>query len=58
MSDEDWVLDEADRQEGDSGGVEGLKERYWIRFLKGMVTDCNTSSNTSIRRRPWQISAV
>jgi hypothetical protein len=31
-------------QEGDSVGVRGLKERYWIRFLKGMVTDRNTTS--------------
>jgi hypothetical protein len=30
-------------QEGDSVGVRGLKERYWMRFLKGMVTDRNTT---------------
>jgi hypothetical protein len=29
-------------QEGDSVGVRDLKERYWMRFLKGMVTDRNT----------------
>jgi hypothetical protein len=33
-----------DGQEGDSGGVKGLKERYWMRFLKGMVMDRNTFS--------------
>jgi hypothetical protein len=37
------VLDGLGRQEGDSGGVRGLKERYWKRFLKGMVTDRNTT---------------
>jgi hypothetical protein len=41
MSDEDGILDEADGQEGDSAGVKGLEERYWMRFLKGMVTDHN-----------------
>jgi hypothetical protein len=35
------VLDGSDRQEGGSVGVRGLKERYWMRFLKGMVTDRN-----------------
>jgi hypothetical protein len=30
-----------DGQEDGSGGVEGLMERYWMRFLKGMVTDRN-----------------
>jgi hypothetical protein len=48
---EEWVLDgtsggmrvlaDSDRQEGGSAGVRGLKERYWMRFLKGMVTDRN-----------------
>jgi hypothetical protein len=36
MSDEVRVLDGSD-------GVRGLKERYWMRFLKGMVTDRNRS---------------
>jgi hypothetical protein len=36
------VLDVLDGQEGGSAGVKGVKERYWIRFLKGMVTDRNT----------------
>jgi hypothetical protein len=30
-----------DGQEGDPEGVKGLKERYWMRFLKGMVMNCN-----------------
>jgi hypothetical protein len=46
MSDEDWILDEADGQEGGSAGVKGLKERYWMRFLKGMVMDCNKKDCT------------
>jgi hypothetical protein len=33
-----------DGQEGGSEGVRGLKERYWMRFLKGMVTDRNTDA--------------
>jgi hypothetical protein len=32
-----------DGQEDGSGGVEGLMERYWMRFLKDMVTDRNTT---------------
>jgi hypothetical protein len=35
------VLDETDGQGGGSVGVKGVKERYWARFLKGMVTDRN-----------------
>jgi hypothetical protein len=42
MNDEEMVLDGSDGQEGSSAGVKGLKERYWMRFLKGMVTDRNT----------------
>jgi hypothetical protein len=45
------VLDGLGRQEGDSGGVKGLKERYWMKFLKGMVTDRNT---THIRRTSFE----
>jgi hypothetical protein len=41
MKDKEGFLDGVDRQEGGSAGVEGLEERYWMRFLKGMVTDCN-----------------
>jgi hypothetical protein len=37
------VLDGLGRQEGGSGGVRDLKERCWMRFLKGMVTDRNTT---------------
>jgi hypothetical protein len=44
MSDKDWILDETDGQEGDSAGVKGLEERYWMRFLKGMVTDRNRAA--------------
>jgi hypothetical protein len=40
------VLDGSDRQEGGSGGIRGLKERYWMRFLKGMVTDRNTTPSS------------
>jgi hypothetical protein len=40
-NDEEMVLDRPDGQEGDSAGVKGLEERYWMRFLKGMVTDRN-----------------
>jgi hypothetical protein len=40
-SDEERVLDGMDRQEGGSAGARGGKERYWMRFLKGMVTDRN-----------------
>jgi hypothetical protein len=41
MDDEEMVLDGPEGQEGGSVGVRGLKERYWMRFLKGMVTDRN-----------------
>jgi hypothetical protein len=34
------VLDDAGRQEGGSASVQGMKERYLTRFLKGMVTSC------------------
>jgi hypothetical protein len=37
-NDEEMVLD---GQEGDPEGVKGMEERYWMRFLKGMVTDRN-----------------
>jgi hypothetical protein len=43
MSDEGRVLDGKDGQEGGSTGVRGQKERYWMRFLRGMVTDRNTT---------------
>jgi hypothetical protein len=36
------VLDDADGLGGGSVGVKGMKERYWTKFLKGMVTDRNT----------------
>jgi hypothetical protein len=32
-----------DGQEDGPAGVEGLEEKYWMRFLKGMVTDRNTT---------------
>jgi hypothetical protein len=48
MNDEGRVLDGMDGQEGGSAGVKGRKERYWMRFLKGMVTDCNTVSGPHI----------
>jgi hypothetical protein len=32
-----------DGQKGDPAGVKGVEERYWTRFLKGMVTVCNRS---------------
>jgi hypothetical protein len=38
------VLDGSEGLEGGSAGVKELKERYWMRFLKGMVTDRNTAS--------------
>jgi anthranilate/para-aminobenzoate synthase component I len=41
MNDEEMVLDESEGQEGGSADVMERKERYWIRFLKGMVTDRN-----------------
>jgi hypothetical protein len=44
MNDEGRVLDGKDRQEGGPAGVMGWDERYWTRFLKGMVTDRNTRS--------------
>jgi hypothetical protein len=47
ISDEEMVLDGSDRQEGGSGGVRGLEERYWMRFLKGMVTDRNNGDTTT-----------
>jgi hypothetical protein len=40
-----------DGQEGDSVGVRGLKERYWMRFLKGMVTDRNTRPSEDDKAR-------
>jgi hypothetical protein len=40
-SDEGRVLDGVDNDKDGSAGVKGLKERYWMRFLKGMVTDRN-----------------
>jgi hypothetical protein len=59
MSDEDWVLDEADRQEGDSAGVKGLKVRYWMRFLKGMVTDRNRRHRgLSYPPGPWPLPII
>jgi hypothetical protein len=43
MNDEGRVLDGKDRQEGGPVDVMGRDERYWMRFLKGMFTDRNTS---------------
>jgi hypothetical protein len=37
------VLDGPEEQEGGSADVMERKERYWMRFLKGMVTDRNTT---------------
>jgi hypothetical protein len=42
-SDEGKVLDGIGDDKGDSMGVKGSKDRYWVRFLKGMVTDRNRS---------------
>jgi hypothetical protein len=36
------VLDGPEGQEGGSADVMERKERYWMRFLKGMVTDHNS----------------
>jgi hypothetical protein len=41
MNDERGVLDGMDGQEGGFGVLKEQKERYWMRFLKGMVTDRN-----------------
>jgi hypothetical protein len=41
MNDEEMVLDGPEGQEGGSVTVMERKERYWMRFLKGMVTDRN-----------------
>jgi hypothetical protein len=41
MNDEEMVLDGPEGQEGGSADVMERKERYWMRFLKGMVTDHN-----------------
>jgi hypothetical protein len=43
MNDEGRVLDGKDRQEGGPVDVMGRDERYWMRFLKGMFTDRNTT---------------
>jgi hypothetical protein len=43
MNDEEKVLDGPEGQEGSSGDVMEREERYWMRFLKGMVTDRNTT---------------
>jgi hypothetical protein len=43
-----------DGQEGGSEGVRGLKERCWVRFLKGMVTDRNKNSHPVPRRTSWR----
>jgi hypothetical protein len=42
-SDEGGVLDETDDEEDGFAGGKGLMEKYWIRFLKGMVTDHNSN---------------
>jgi hypothetical protein len=42
-SDEEMFLEGPDGQEGGFIGVMERKERYWMRFLKGMVTDRNTN---------------
>jgi hypothetical protein len=47
MNDEEMVLDGPERQEGGSVDVMERKERYWTRFLKGMVTDRNNSLRLS-----------
>jgi hypothetical protein len=43
MNDEEMILDGPEGQEGGSADVMGRNERYWMRFLKGMVTDRNTT---------------
>jgi hypothetical protein len=43
MNDEEMVLDGPEGQEGGSVDVMERKERYWMRFLKGMVTDRNSN---------------
>jgi hypothetical protein len=35
------ILNGTGGQEGGSADAKGLKERYWMRFLKGMVMDRN-----------------
>jgi hypothetical protein len=44
MNDEEMVLDGLEGQEGGSADVMEQKERYWMRFLMGMVTDRNSLS--------------
>jgi hypothetical protein len=44
MNDEEMILDGPEGQEGGSADVMGWNERYWMRFLKGMVTDRNTDA--------------
>jgi hypothetical protein len=41
MNDEEMILDGPEGQEGGSVDVMERKERCWMRFLKGMVTDRN-----------------
>jgi hypothetical protein len=43
MNEEEMVLDGPEGQEGGSADVMERKERYLMRFLKGMVTDRNTT---------------
>jgi hypothetical protein len=49
MDDEGRILDGMDGQEGSFAGVKEWKERYWMRFLKGMVTDRNSAHVSSLQ---------
>jgi hypothetical protein len=46
-SDEGKLLNQMDGQEGGSAVRKEWKERCWMRFLKGMVTDRNTFTTLS-----------
>jgi hypothetical protein len=48
MNDEEMVLDGPEGQEGGSADVMERKRRYWMRFLKGMVTDRNSQGRISV----------
>jgi hypothetical protein len=43
MNDEEMILDGSEGQEGGSANEMEWKERCWMRFLKGMVTDRNST---------------
>jgi hypothetical protein len=49
-SDEGKALNGIGDDKGGSMGVKGLKDRYWVRFLKGMVTDRNKHVDTLPKR--------